>query len=171
MKKDNNTPIIFVSVIIILIQIVTNTFFYLGRYIYIAFFIYIILNLPYRYKTIPTMLFAFCLGLLIDLASGSLLGLNAGAAVLIGACRLSILEQFSTLDNIERDSRPNIKSLSFVKYFLYISTMTFLFFIAYFLLEAMTFRNLGFTTLRILISGSINTNILLIFGCILQNNS
>ena len=82
-------------ILIIVIQLLIDNYLNLGLYLYVAIFPFLILTLPYRYKTIPTMLLSFLLGLSIDFLSNGVLGLNAGALTAMAFVRQGLLQNLS----------------------------------------------------------------------------
>ncbi|MBQ5401675.1 MAG: hypothetical protein IIU16_02040, partial [Bacteroidales bacterium] len=74
---------IIIYAVVILLQVIINNYVNLGPMIYICLIPLLIIYLPLDQKPYLSLIIAFGLGLIIDILSDGVLGLNAGAATLI----------------------------------------------------------------------------------------
>lgn len=93
---------------------------------------------------------AFLLGLAVDVFSNTP-GVNAGASVLVAFMRPGLLRLFSPRDEYE-NFEPGIYTLGIWAFVRYATIVTLLHHTALFLLEAFSFANIGYLSLRILCS-------------------
>ena len=101
------------------------------------------------------MLIAFLLGLSVDVFSNTP-GVNAGASVLIAFMRPGLLRLFSPRDEYE-NFEPGIYTLGPWVFMRYALVTALLHHMVLFFLEAFSFVNLGYLSLRVLCSALLTT--------------
>jgi len=126
---------------------------YISPEVYLMF----ILILPFKYATIKSMLWAFALGLTIDLCSFGVLGLHIIPLVGLAYLRPQLLKMVSAANNIESIQAPSIKTLDFRPFLTYITLSTFCYLALLFCLDNFGFHNLPQLLLRILLSTIVTT--------------
>ncbi|MDR0295314.1 MAG: hypothetical protein LBH91_03865 [Prevotellaceae bacterium] len=129
----------------------------LGTYISLEVYLMFILLLPFKYSTIKSMLWAFALGLTIDLCSFGVLGLHTIPLVGLAYLRPQLLKMVSATNNIESIQAPSIKTLDFRPLLTYITLSAFGFLTILFCLDNFSFHNLSQLFLRILLSTIVTT--------------
>ena len=113
-------------------------------------YIYFLLAMDRDADRNALMVTAFLLGLAVDVFSNTP-GVNAGASVLVAFMRPGLLRLFSPRDEYE-NFEPGIYTLGIWAFVRYATIVTLLHHTALFLLEAFSFANIGYLSLRILCS-------------------
>ena len=113
-------------------------------------YIYFLLAMDRDADRNALMVTAFLLGLAVDVFSNTP-GVNAGASVLVAFMRPGLLRLFSPRDEYE-NFEPGIYTLGIWAFVPYATIVTLLHHTALFLLEAFSFANIGYLSLRILCS-------------------
>lgn len=144
-------------VLIIILQVVLDNYCDLGVYLRIVLLPYLILTLPYRIKTIEAMVIAFILGLVVDLFTTGVVGLNSGALAASALVRRKIL--YSILDerNIDKYDYPNFRAMGNMKGGFYFILPYLAFFIVYILLDNFSLSPFWWNLQRIVICSVVNT--------------
>lgn len=114
-----------------------NLFDYINPFIYIAFVFYY----PLKKEKATFLFLSFLLGLCIDFFSDTG-GINAAATLFIAYVRLPILSAILRKSDFDY-LLFNIRSISFVKAFLYISSLTFIHHIILFSLDYFSLNEFG----------------------------
>lgn len=166
MNRDLKT-IIYV-IILTAIQILMDNYLDLGVYVYLFIIPYFILLLPYKYKTISTMLIAFLLGLFVDFLSNGVLGLNAAALTAMALTRQSFLKLVVNEQSMGKYDTPAIKDIGFIGYAIFITLSYLVFFIFYVLFDSLGSGHILLSLLKILISTIANTVLIIILSYIIQ---
>ncbi|MBO7248534.1 MAG: hypothetical protein J6U88_00420 [Bacteroidales bacterium] len=143
-------------VVIIIIQCIMDNYVDLGIYTRIVLLPYLILILPYRYRTIGTMVLAFCIGLIVDIFTTGILGLNAGALVSVAFVRQKMLHAIIGERNMERHDSPDFKVMGLGKSSFYILTPYFLYFTLYTIVDNFGLAPAVITIPKILISTAVS---------------
>lgn len=126
-----------------------NAFGYATPYLYI----YVILTMEVENSKNSTMLWAFALGLLIDIMSDTP-GINAAASVFIAFVRIPILKLYALHESIEQ-GRPSIKSIGIAAFTKYIVTCILLHHTILTLLFYFDLSNVGDIIIRIIMSSAL----------------
>ena len=113
-------------------------------------YVYLLLALDRDIDRNALMLVAFLLGLSVDVFSNTP-GVNAGASVLVAFMRPGLLRLFSPRDEYE-NFEPGIYTLGFWPFVRYVSVVVLLHHTVLFSLEAFSFANIGYLSLRVLCS-------------------
>lgn len=156
---------IIYPLIIVVLQCILDNYADLGLYVRVVLIPYIILILPYRYKTISTMIIAFLIGLSVDIFTTGVMGLNAGAMTAVAFVRQKVLHSILDERNMERHDSPDLKVFGLTKGVLYLLFHYLIFFSAYTALDNFSFSPIGFYTAKILFSTVVSSVIsILLFG-------
>ncbi len=150
---------ILLYVMILIIQIIINDFANLGPYLYICCIPLLVIYLPIEQKTAVSLLLAFGLGLLIDILSDGIIGLNAGSAVFLCMCRKPLFKLVFSRDNPDKRSLPTIRE-SPDKYIKYVSLSVFIYFLFYILFDGFDIQQWLFSLIRLILSCIINVIII-----------
>lgn len=67
---------IFAFICICVVQMLINNFFNVSQYLLLSLLPMLILSLPLKYPTSVNLLFAFCVGVIVDLVSSPVIGLS-----------------------------------------------------------------------------------------------
>ena len=113
-------------------------------------YIYFILKLHTRIGQNALMLWAFLLGLLIDMFSNTP-GLNAASATCLAFFRTGIL-RLVTLRDLDEGFRPSIRTMGASAFFRYVFLSCVLFCTVFFLIDTFSFYKLLFLFFKILSS-------------------
>ena len=113
-------------------------------------YVYLLLTLDGDIDRNALMALAFLLGLAVDIFSNTP-GVNAGASVLVAFMRPGLLRLFSPRDEYE-NFEPGIYTLGIWGFVRYAVATTLLHHTALYALEAFSFANMGYLSLRILCS-------------------
>ena len=117
------------------------------------FFIYFILKYNSGVSRNVLMIWAFLLGLTVDIL-GNTPGMNAAAATVLAFMREPVLRLVTLRDSVE-DFEPGIKRMGFSPFFRYILLCTFLFCTILLVIDTFSFFNLPVLLLKILTDASI----------------
>lgn len=145
MKKYSN--LLFLA-LVFLLQLVLSDYVHLGPWIYLTLIPFLILNIPLSRPPHIGMLIAFGLGLLLDILSDGVPGLNAFAAVMAAAPRKFLYRSLVNGDRQDKTEVPEIRVVGPVKYIKYLASLTAIYLAAYLLLDCVSFRPAGFILLK-----------------------
>lgn len=153
MKKYTEIISLFVGLTMLQVLLLNNInlFGYGTPFVYI----YLLLRMNTETKPHEMMLWAFCLGLTIDIFSDTP-GMNAATSVLLAFTRNSILKLYTTHDRLE-DCKPGIRTLGFDTYLKYTFTCVLLHSTVLLTIELFSFVNIWMLILKILASAVITT--------------
>lgn len=158
-------------VLLFVVQVVISDYLNLGPYVYICLIPFIILNIPLSRDTGIVMVEAFAIGLLLDLLSDGVPGLNASAAVITAFCRKTLYKMIARRDRQDRTEVPDAANIGFVKYLLYLSACTALYILAYVLTDCAGISPVYFIFLKFLISSIINILLALVVSSSISEKS
>jgi rod shape-determining protein MreD len=122
-------------------------------------YIYYILVLDKDVEPIPLMLQAFALGLVVDVFCNTP-GVNAGASVLLAFSRMRLLRLFAPREEFE-NFEPGIYTLGFWAFVRYAFVAALLHHAVLYMLEAFSFAQIGYLSLRILCSAVLTVLLIL----------
>ncbi|MCL2097466.1 MAG: rod shape-determining protein MreD [Bacteroidales bacterium] len=145
------------AVLLILFQMLIIDKLPLSTYISPEVYLMFILILPFKYSTIKSMLWAFALGLTIDLFSYGVLGLHIISLVAIAYLRPQLLKMVTGNNNIENIQLPSSQTLGFRPFLAYISLSVCCYLIILFCLDNYSFHNLPQLFQRIILSAMTTT--------------
>jgi hypothetical protein len=141
---------ILYALVIIVVQCILDNYVDLSIYLRIVLVPYLILILPYRYRTISAMILAFFIGLAVDIFTTGVLRINAGALTAVAFIRQKMLHAIMDERNMERHDSPDLKVMGVGKGLFYIGVPYLLFFIISVLLDNFSIRPLAITIPKIL---------------------
>lgn len=132
---------------LVLFQVLILNQMHINGYATPFMFIYFILKFHSRVSRNELMLWAFALGLTIDVFSDTP-GMNAASATCLAFCRTSLLRMV-TLRNVEEDFEPGIKALGVSAFFRYTLLACGLFCILFLTIDNFSFFNIPVLLLKI----------------------
>ena len=135
---------------LVLIQVLVLNQLHVGGYATPFLYIYFILKFNSKIGRNSLMIWAFMLGLTVDVF-GNTPGVNAAACTCLAFFRNSLL-RLVTLRDLDEAFRPGIKSLGLAVFFRYILLATALFCTLLLLIDTFTFFNLPVLFLKIVTS-------------------
>lgn len=135
---------------LVLIQVLVLNQLHVGGYATPFLYIYFILKFNSKIGRNSLMIWAFMLGLTVDVF-GNTPGMNAAACTCLAFFR-NLLLRLVTLRDLDEAFRPGIKSLGLAVFFRYILLATTLFCTLLLLIDTFTFFNLPVLFLKIVTS-------------------
>ena len=166
MSKFSN---ILFFVLVFLLQLVITDYLHLGPWITVNLLPFLILLIPLQRSEYIVMLSAFGLGLLLDILSGGVLGLNAFAAVVTAGPRKMLYRLLVNRDRQDPTEIPLIGNIGWAKYLKYLLALTALYMAAFILLDCVSVRPLGFILVRFTASTLASTGLELLLALSFQN--
>ncbi|MBQ0025184.1 MAG: hypothetical protein KBT00_05625 [Bacteroidales bacterium] len=160
--------ILFV-IILFLFQIVISDYLNLGLFVYLCLIPLIILSLPLQQRTSFLMLEAFLAGMLLDMASDGVPGINASAAVLIAFLRKPLYKFIARKDRQDRTEFATQDSIGISKYLALLTVMTALYLLVYNMVDCIGVRTMWFILLKTLCSTVTSTAVAFILSRALSN--
>ena len=124
---------------LVLLQVLVLNHMHINGYATPFFFIYFILKYNSGVSRNVLMIWAFLLGLTVDIL-GNTPGMNAAAATVLAFMREPVLRLVTLRDSVE-DFEPGIKSMGFSPFFRYILLCTFLFCTILLVIDTFSFFN------------------------------
>lgn len=137
-------------VVFVLLQVLILNNMHIGGYATPFLYTYFILKFNSGVSRNELMLWAFAIGLVIDIFSNTP-GMNTAATVLLAFARPSILRLFSPRDGFE-DSVPSFKTMGVSSFIKYVVTLVVLHHLALLTIEYFSFFNLSVLALKIVAS-------------------
>lgn len=135
---------------LVLLQVLVLNQMHIGGYATPFFYIYFILKFNSRVGRNELMLWAFTLGLTVDVF-GNTPGMNAAVATCLAFFRNSMM-QLVTLRDLDEGFRPGIKSLGFSSFFRYSLLSSALFCSLLLLIDTFSFFDLTVLVIKIVTS-------------------
>jgi rod shape-determining protein MreD len=123
-------------------------------------FIYFIVRLPITLPTPQVIAISFLIGAVIDVFSDTP-GMHAMACTFLGTARRTVLRLYVSREEDITRPQPSIRSLGFAVFAKYVLTMSLVFCIVVFFIEAFSFFNFPLMLLRI-VASTLLTSALLI---------
>ena len=147
---------IFMAVQILLVRnvVLFNTAF---CYIYIAFLLF----LPIQMPKVALLLLAFVTGFTVDIFYDTV-GINAAACVLLAYLRPYVLLLLTPRDDYEKNDTINVHVMGYRWFTVYALFLVFMHHFALFFLELGSFRAVGFTMAKVLLSTMLTFIVLII---------
>ena len=133
-----------------MLQVLVLNQMHIGGYATPFLYIYFILKLNTRTSRNALMLWAFALGLVIDIF-GNTPGMNAASVILLAFSRTSIL-RLVTLRDIDEGFRPSVRSMGVSSFMRYVFLSCSLFCTVLFLIDTFSFYDFPVLLLKILSS-------------------
>lgn len=166
MSKFRN---IFFFALVFLLQLIISDYLHLGPWVTVNLLPFLILLIPLQHRVHVVLLSAFGLGLLLDLLSGGVLGLNAFAAVVTAGPRRFLYRILVNRDRQDQTQIPLLKNIGWEKYLKYLLSLTAVFLAAYILLDCVSVRPVGFILVKFLASTLVSTGLGLLLSLSYQN--
>jgi hypothetical protein len=116
-------------------------------YLYIGFLLF----LPIQMPKVMLLLLAFFSGITVDIFYDTI-GINAAAAVLLAFLRPYVLLVLTPRDDYEKSDSVNVHVMGWRWFLVYSLFLIFMHHLALFFLELGSFREVGFTLVKILVS-------------------
>lgn len=160
----NNIKYIILGIFLILIQILISGYINIWPMLYIAVFPFVLIILPLQTNRFFFLITAFVLGLIADIFTDSIPGLNAAATTAIAFFKRPILKMLLNRNNIESIQETTEYTLGFSKFALYTIFLYMIFFIFYMGLDSFGFYTIGYSALRFIINVIANSTITILFG-------
>jgi rod shape-determining protein MreD len=142
----------FTFVIIVLLQSFIFDKLPLSTYVRPCIYLLFIVLLPFGYSQVKALLWAFALGLSIDLLTSDVIGINTAATVLAMMVRPYLLKLFSLKIDNDLYTLPSVKTLGLRPFFGYISLLLLLHQTVFFLMDSFALYDILLTIARILLS-------------------
>ena len=152
------------GIFLVLIQILISGYVNIWPMLYIAVFPLILIILPQSINSYLYILLAFLLGLVTDITSDGIMGLNAAATTALAFFRKPVINMMinkSSLDNLSGITDYTIGTATF---FALTAVLYSIFFIFYMTLDSLGFYSMGYTILRFAINVLTNTALVTIFS-------
>jgi hypothetical protein len=162
------TDILF-FVLVFLLQVIITDYLHLGPYVYLCLIPFLVLCIPLSRRPQAVLLAAFGMGLMLDLLSDGVAGLNAGAAVAAAASRRILYRTLVNRDRQDQTEVPVPAVVGLPKYLKYAAAVTAVYMVVYVLFDCISFRPAGFILLKIVASTAISTALGLLLVLSLQN--
>ncbi|MDR0728614.1 MAG: hypothetical protein LBF19_00600 [Prevotellaceae bacterium] len=142
----------------------------LGTFVYPCIYVLFILFLPFGYSRIFILLWAFFMGLCVDLLSSDVIGIHTAGAVMLAFARPLILKLFSTKTDFDVYALPSSKTQGWQACTGYVVLSMTLYHLVYFLLDDFGFYDIAHTLLRTLLSALCSTLFIMLLQTLLPNN-
>lgn len=139
-------------VVLVLAQVFVLNNIYLSGYINPFVYLLFIMLLPFNIDRIWLLILGFVTGLSVDLFSGGVIGLHAGATTFAAFLRPYIIRVISSQREFESSITPSIKDMGFGWFLNYTLLFTLAHHLYYFLLEKFSFSGFFTTMWRVLLS-------------------
>ncbi len=155
---------ILLYVLVFILQVIICNYVDIGAYIYICLIPLLILCIPMKTNINITMITGFCIGLLLDIFAGGIMGLNAAAATTLAAFRNPLFRSAVNKENRHNADVPSVKNIGLQSYIAYVTLSALLYLSVYTLLDCFSVRPFLFILLRIIISLVINVVLIVIIS-------
>ncbi len=142
---------IILSIVLVLAQVVVFNHIYLFNVAVPMVFIYVIIRLPITLAINWVLTVSFFLGLTVDIFSDTY-GMNALSCTVLAMLRRPVLRLYVPREEDLTRPEPSMQSLGTAVYLKYLLTMTLLYCMLIFTIEAFTFFNPLQLLLRIIFS-------------------
>lgn len=142
---------IYQFAILIFLQITLFNHIHLHGYISPFIYIIFIFQLPIKTSKASLLLLAFLTGITVDLFTHSG-GIHGGTSVLIAYIRPYLLNALMPGGKLEEDAKPNLEKLGFVSFLIYTGLLTFVHHFSVNLIDAYTFSDFGYTSIKSFLS-------------------
>lgn len=167
----NKPADILYFVLVFLLQLVIADYLHLGPFICISLIPFLILNIPLSRSPHTVMLTAFGLGLVLDVLSAGVPGMNAFAAVLTATLRKFLYRTLVNSDRQDKTEVPLLKETGLRKYGRYLSALVATYLAAYILLDCVSFRPAGFLAVKFVVSSFASLVLSMLLAVSIQNRN
>lgn len=142
----------FIYLLLVIVQLLLNNFLRVSPYLMLSILPVMVLCIPIRVNTTATMFIAFATGLVIDLLSEGLLGLNALALVPVALLRNSIIRLIFGTELFARNEDFSPQRNGFGKVLLGVFIAHTLYLAIYVWVDAAGMRPFSFNAIRFAVS-------------------
>lgn len=149
MKGNKSVHMLIFLALVFVVQLILSNYVPLSSYVCICLLPLMIATLPLSWRPTNVMIVAFALGLLLDILTGSVLGLSSAPAVLTALLRKPMYRLIVTRDRQDKTIIPTIKKIGFSKFFFMLTVAVIIFMIPYITLDCISFRPWTFILIKL----------------------
>jgi hypothetical protein len=160
---------IIIYAVVILIQIIIGNYVNLGPLVYICLIPLLIIYLPLDQKPYLSLVIAFGLGLIVDMLSDGVLGLNAGAATLVALVYRPLFYPVFQKNNYSKKYIPPIHESDIWHHMLYLLIILAIYFLFYIAFDGLAKTTLLISLVRYFLNIAVNLAVALIVDLTLFN--
>ncbi len=157
--------------VVILLQVIVNNHVNLGPMIYICLIPLLVIYLPLDQRPYISLIIAFGLGLIIDILSDGVLGLNAGAATLIALVYKPLFYPVFQKNNYSKKYIPPIAESDIWHHTLYLAIILAIYFLFYIAFDGLTKTTLPASLVRYAVNIAVNLAAAVLVDVTLFNRS
>ncbi len=139
---------LIVYLLLLVVQVLLWNYLNLSQYVLLCFLPAMILCLPVRLGTVPSMCIAFAIGLVVDFFAQGVLGLSSFALVPVALARRPIISLVYGGELFSRGEDPSVRRQGVFKMSLLLLLGTALFLLLYIWMDGAGTRPLWFNLLR-----------------------
>lgn len=150
----NLVQLILLGIVLVLVQVVLSKVILFNVAVPFVF-IYLIMRLPASLGKNWLFTIAFAVGLLVDIFNNTP-GMNALACTVMAAFKHPVLNATAGRDNDMTTAIPSIETLGVGGYSRYASTLTIVYCLLIFFIQAFTLRDVVLTLLRVVASSALS---------------
>lgn len=162
---------IIIYAVVILLQIIINNYVYLGPMVYICLIPLLVMYLPLDQKPYISLIIAFGLGLIIDILSDGVLGLNAGAATLLALVYKPLFYPVFQKNNYSKKFIPAIRESNIWHHVLYLLIIIAIYFLFYIAFDGLATTTLIVSLTRYLVNVAVNLVLAVVVDVTLFNKN
>lgn len=155
--------------LVFLLQVVVTDYLYAGPYLYVCLLPFLVVIIPMSRRPQLVLLAAFGMGLMLDLLSDGVAGLNAAAAVAAAAARKPLYRALVNADHQDKTEVPVPGAVGIAKYLKYTAAVTAVYMAVYILFDCVSFRPFFFILAKLAVSIVVSTALALLLGISFQN--
>lgn len=159
---------IIISILLILAQGALDNYVNLSIYLNITLFVFPLLMLPVRTGTVPAMLAAFIIGLVVDILGNGIPGLTAAALTAAALLRKTILGFIVPKDS--KEDKSTVEDLGLGRFAVYSALMCLIFLSVYVFLYSAGFKPFWRCLLRLCTSLAANTALMTLLFSVSRDN-
>ena len=153
---NKSLKFIFVGVILLLIQLITDEYINVFPLLHIVVFPLLIIILPNNIKPVLLMLIAFLYGLIIDATSDGVIGLNASALVAVAFFKQPLLYAMLNKSNIVEMPIVSGKYMKMSLYICLCAILYSIFFLLYIILDGISLNDILYSLIRFAVDLVVN---------------
>lgn len=165
---NSRSNILFFT-LVFLLQLVISDYVHLGPWLFLTLLPFLIISIPLNRSVHWVMLSAFAMGILLDVLSDGVVGLNAFAAVLAAAPRKFFYRILVNGDRQDDTLVSTPAQSGLVKYLKFLGAVTAVYVAGYLLLDCVGSRPAFFVATRWVASTLLSTGVCLLLAFAIQN--
>ena len=162
---------IIIYAVVILLQVILNNYVNLGPMIYICLIPLLVIYLPLDQKNYISLIIAFGMGLVIDILSDGVLGLNAGAATLVALVYKPLFYPIFQKNNYSKKYILPIRESGLWQHALYLLIILEIYFLFYIAFDGLAKTTQLVSLIRYLVNLLVNLALALVIDITLFNRS